>query len=115
MGVSANGKSVVIATVVLRYSTSSSLTNVNESASVQRVLGPKRWFTLCNVLDLLSTLLLITTAADDLIDHNQDWLSEFVRSFASSIGMGVKWLGLLGYLDSFQCERSHCVLTRPCA
>jgi hypothetical protein len=47
--------------------------------------------------------------------RNQDWLSEFVRSFASSIGMGVKWLGLLGYLDSFQCERSHCVLTRPCA
>lgn len=78
------------------------------------MLGRKRWFTLDNVLDLLSTLLLITTAADYLIDHNQDWLSGFVQTI-SSVGIMIKWLGLLGYLDSFQCERHRLERCCPCA
>ena len=61
-----------------------------------------------NISDVVSTLLLITTAADylDLLDHEQV-SGGFVQRSASSIGVGVKWLGLLGYLNAFQCEW-HC-------
>ena len=50
-----------------------------------------------NISDVVSTLLLITTAADylDLLDHEQV-SGGFVQRSASSIGVGVKSLGLLG-------------------
>ena len=73
---------------------------------MQHVLGWK-WVGPYNLLDLFSTLLLITTAADYLIHHDEDWLKGLAQT-TGSIGVGLKCLGLLGYLDSFQCAH-HCL------
>ncbi len=70
------------------------------------------WLTLWNVIDLLSILLLLTTAAVYLVDHalltdsaeDAAWrlLANRVLQNIGSIGVAVKWLGLLEYLASFQ-------------
>ena len=70
------------------------------------------WLTLWNVIDLLSILLLLTTAALYLVDHrllthaaeDASWrlLANQVLQNTGSIGVAVKWLGLLEYLASFQ-------------
>ena len=70
------------------------------------------WLTLWNVIDLLSILLLLTTAAVYLVDHalltdaaeDAAWrlLANRVLQNIGSVGVAVKWLGLLEYLSSFQ-------------
>ena len=70
------------------------------------------WLTLWNVIDLLSILLLLTTAAVYLVDHalltdaaeDAGWRLFAIRVLQNtgSVGVAVKWLGLFGYLDSFQ-------------
>ena len=66
------------------------------------------WLTLWNVIDLLSILLLLTTAAVYLVEHDaaEDaaWrlLANRVLQNIGSVGVAVKWLGLLEYLSSFQ-------------
>ena len=70
------------------------------------------WLTLWNVIDLLSILLLLTTAAVYLVDHalltdgaeDAAWrlLANQMLQNIGSIGVAVKWLGLLEYLASFQ-------------
>ena len=70
------------------------------------------WLTLWNVIDLLSILLLLTTAAVYLVDHalltdaaeDAAWrlLANRVLQNIGSIGVAVKWLGLLEYLSTFQ-------------
>ena len=70
------------------------------------------WLTLWNVIDLLSILLLLTTAAVYLVDHalltdaaeDVAWrlLANRVLQNIGSVGVAVKWLGLLEYLSSFQ-------------
>ena len=65
--------------------------------------------------DLVSTALLIAAAADYLIDVrnvydanpvNELFSTKLLQIFGS-VGLGLKWLGLLGYLDSFQGEYNH--------
>ena len=70
------------------------------------------WLTLWNVIDLLSILLLIATAAVYLVDRalltdgaeDAAWrlLANQVLQNIGSIGVAVKWLGLLEYLSTFQ-------------
>ena len=70
------------------------------------------WLTLWNVIDLLSILLLLTAAAVYLADHvlltdaaeDAAWrlLANRVLQNIGSVGVAVKWLGLLEYLSSFQ-------------
>ena len=66
------------------------------------------WLTLWNVIDLLLILLLLTTAAVYLVEHDgaEDaaWrlLANQVLQNIGSVGVAVKWLGLLEYLSSFQ-------------
>ena len=70
------------------------------------------WLTLWNVIDLLAILLLLTTAAVYLFDHalltdgaeDASWrlLANRVLQNIGSIGVAVKWLGLLEYLSTFQ-------------
>ena len=70
------------------------------------------WLTLWNVIDLLAILLLLATAAVYLIDHrllthaaeDAAWrlLANRVLQNIGSVGVAVKWLGLLEYLSSFQ-------------
>ncbi len=63
------------------------------------------WLTLWNVNDLLSIVLLLTAATDYLLDHarlTRPHSAVHVLQNAGSVGVAVKWLGLLGYLDSFQ-------------
>ena len=70
------------------------------------------WLTLWHVIDLLSILLLIATAAVYLVDRallsdaaeDASWrlLANQVLQNIGSIGVAVKWLGLLEYLASFQ-------------
>ena len=70
------------------------------------------WLTLWNVIDLLAILLLLTTAAVYLVDHalltdaaeDAAWrlLANRVLQNIGSVGVAVKWLGLLEYLSSFQ-------------
>ena len=70
------------------------------------------WLTLWNVIDLLSILLLLTTAAIYMVDHalltdsaeDAAWrlLATQFLQITGSVGVAVKWLGLLEYLSSFQ-------------
>ena len=70
------------------------------------------WLTLWNVIDLLAIVLLLTTAAVYLFDHalltdaaeDAAWrlLATQVLQITSSVGVAVKWLGLLEYLSTFQ-------------
>ena len=94
------------------------------------------WLTLWNVIDLLAILLLLTTAAVYLFDHalftdgaeDASWrlLANRVLQITSSVGVAVKWLGLLEYISTFQYfnktlkvrrnswTKSHPLITRLC-
>ena len=94
------------------------------------------WLTLWNVIDLLSILLLLTTAAVYLVDHvlltdgaeDAGWrlLANQVVQNVGSVGLVVKWLGLLEYLSTFRTfsktlavrrnswVRSHPLIVRLC-
>ena len=76
------------------------------------------------MVDLVSSVLLFAAAAVYLIDAhnlydansaNELFSSKVLQSFGS-FGLMLKWLGMLGYLDSFQGVYSshvhfHCSLT----
>ena len=92
--------------------------------------------TLWNAIDLLAILLLLTTAAVYLVDHalltdaaeDAAWrlLANRVLQNIGSVGVAVKWLGLLEYISTFQYfnktlkvrrnnwARSHPLITRVC-
>ena len=94
------------------------------------------WLTLWNVIDLLAILLLLTTAAVYLVDHalltdaaeDAGWrlLANKVLQITGSVGVAVKWLGLLEYLSTFRTfsktlavrrnswVRSHPLIVRLC-
>ena len=72
-----------------------------------------------NLVDLVSTVLLTVAAADYIIDArhiydanpvNEVLSTKLLQSFGS-LGLGLKCLGLLGYLDSFQRECTRSLLS----
>ena len=70
------------------------------------------WLTLWNIIDVLSIALLLLAATDYLVDHvlltdaaeDAGWRLFATRALqnAGSVGVFLKWLGLLEYLSSFQ-------------
>jgi hypothetical protein len=78
---------------------------------VELIVHRSKWLKLYNCINVASILLLLTPAAIYLVArelHAGDivWqrLSTALLQSAGSVGLGLKWLGLLGYLDSFQCK-----------
>jgi hypothetical protein len=76
---------------------------------VQMIVHRHRWLKLYNVINVASILLLLTSAAVYLAAHRLHigdiaWqrFSVMLMQNIGSMGLGLKWLGLLGYLDSFQ-------------
>ena len=64
------------------------------------ILGWQSWVNIYNGMNIASILLLLMAAAGYLVAEPHVELLEI----AGSVGLGLKWLGLLGYLDSFQCK-----------
>ena len=58
------------------------------------------WFNLYNCMNIMSISLLLACACDSLTANESTVLLEH----AGSAGLGLKWLGLLSYVDSFQCK-----------
>jgi len=78
---------------------------------LEMVVHRHRWLNTYNIINVASILLLLTPAAVYLVAHElhagdiawQHFSTMLLENFGS-VGLGLKWLGLLGYLDSFQCK-----------
>ena len=75
-----------------------------------RVLRWQKWLSLGNCTNIASILLLLMASlgylvARELHVDNVAWqnFSTVLLQNVGSVGLGLKWLGLLGLLDSFQC------------
>jgi cytochrome c oxidase subunit IV len=87
---------------------------------LQAIVHRRRWLKLQNYINTASILLLLIPAATHLVAHELHtgdiaWqrFSTVLLKNLGSLGLGLKWAGLLGYLDSFQgMSPVHTVL--PC-
>jgi hypothetical protein len=76
---------------------------------LEMIVHRHRWLNTYNIINVTSILLLLTPAAvyqvaNSLHVGDIAWqrFSTVLLQNLGSIGLGLKWLGLLGYLDSFQ-------------
>jgi hypothetical protein len=77
----------------------------------QMIVHRHRWMKLYNVINVASILLLLTPSTVYLAAHRLHigdiaWqrFSVTLMQNLGSMGLGLKWLGVLDYLDSFQCK-----------
>ncbi len=85
---------------------------------IEMAVHRRRWLNTYNIINVSSILLLFSPAAMHIVAHEwypddiawQRFSTELLQNLGS-VGLGFKWLGLLGYLNSFQCKPPvHCIL-----
>ena len=71
----------------------------------------QKWLSFWNVADFASIVFLLTAASGHLVEHQWHDEKRFVAlllNIAGSVGLALKWTGLLSYFDCFQCKSSVC-------
>ena len=78
---------------------------------LEMIVHRRKWLNKYNITNVASILLLLIPAVVYLVAHGLHagdiaWqrFSTVLLENVGSVGLGLKWLGLLGYLDSFQCK-----------